>query len=168
MPFTFRYETLLKHRRLLEDKAQRQLAEQVRTRMILTDQLTQMQQDIGRSKGDLGTALVGRVDLSRVGDFTRFNAQATVRGRQLVQRLAQLQTREDAARQHLLDATRQRKALELLRDKDHAQWQADQERREVAELDELASQAYTRQLFAQQAERLAAEPTTETAGRRSA
>ena len=151
MPFTFRYDTLLKHRRILEDRAQRQLADQVRTRMILTDQLTQMQQDIGRSKGDLGDALVGRVDLSRVGDFTRFNAQATVRGRQLVQRLAQMQAKEDAARRQLLDATRQRKALELLRDKDRAAYDADQERRETAELDELSSQAYTRRLFAEQA-----------------
>ena len=153
--FTFRYETLLQHRRNLEDHAQRHLAERVRTRMILTDQLGQMQEDIGRSKGDLSDALVGRIDLSRVGDFTRFNAQATLRGRQLVKRLAELHSQVEAARQQLLTATQQRKALEVLRDKDLAAWKRQQERRETAELDELASQAYTRELFAQQAARQA-------------
>jgi flagellar FliJ protein len=145
--FTFRYETLLRHRRTIEDRCQRELATRVRTRMILTDQLAGMQQDITRSKGDLGDALVGRVDLSRVGEFTRFNAQATVRGRQMVGRLAELEQQVESARQTLLQATRQRKALDVLRERDLAEWKREQARRETAELDEIAGQAYTRRLL---------------------
>ena len=148
--FAFRYEALLQHRRNIEDRSQREMAERVRTRMILTNQLEGMQQDIGRSKQDLGDALVGRVDLSRVGEFTRFNAQATVRGRQLVRRLAELEKHVEQARQQLTTAMQQRKALELLRERDLEQWKRDQARKETAELDELASQAYTRRLFEQQ------------------
>lgn len=149
--FTFRYESLLQHRRNLEDRCQRQLAERVRTQMILTDQLKGMQQTIVRSKSDLGDALTGKIDLSRVGEFTRYNAESTVRGRQLVHRLAELETHIDAARQALLQATQQRKALDLLRERDFKLWRREQERKETAELDELASQAYTRELFARQA-----------------
>ncbi|MEM8739787.1 MAG: flagellar export protein FliJ [Planctomycetota bacterium] len=148
--FTFRYETLLQHRRNLEDQAQRVLAERVRTQMILTDQLRAMQNTITDSKRDLGSALVGRLDLSRVGEFTRFTADATVRGRQLVARLAELEPQIAAARAALLDATRQRQALELLRERDHDRWRREQDRRETAALDEASAQAYTRQLFAQQ------------------
>lgn len=148
--FTFRYESLLQHRRNLEDQAQRQMAERVRTQMILTDQLRGMQTQITDSKRDLGDALVGKIDLSRVGEFTRYNADSTVRGRQLVKRLAELETQVQAARQQLLGATQQRKALDLLRERDLKQWKIEQDRRETAELDELASQAYTRELFAKQ------------------
>ncbi len=158
--FTFRYESLLQHRRNLEDQAQRQMAERVRTQMILRDQLSGMQRQITESKRDLGSALVGKIDLSRVGAFTRYNADSTVRGRQLVQRLAELETQVEAARQALLSATQQRKALDLLRERDLKQWKREQDRRETAELDELASQAYTRQLFAQQ--RAASDGTNET------
>jgi len=151
--FTFRYESLLQHRRNLEDQAQRRLAERVRTQMIFREQLTGMQNQITESKRDLGSALVGKIDLSRVGDFTRYNADSTVRGRQLVQRLAELEPQVEAARQQLLSATQQRKALELLRERDLKQWKLQQDRRETVELDELASQAYTRQLFADQREK---------------
>lgn len=149
--FTFRYESLLQHRRNIEDRCQRQLAERVRTQMIMTDQLRGMQQTIVDSKRDLGGALVGKIDLSQIGEFTRFNAQSTVRGRQLVQRLAQIEPQIVEARNHLLQATQQRKALELLRERDLKAWKREMDRKETAELDELSAQAYTRELFARQA-----------------
>ncbi|MEM6855268.1 MAG: flagellar export protein FliJ [Planctomycetota bacterium] len=148
--FEFRYESLLQHRRNLEDQAQRQMAERVRTQMILTEQLRSMQTQITESKRDLGDALIGKIDLSRVGEFTRYNADSTVRGRELVKRLAELETQVEAARQQLLSATQQRKALDLLRERDLLEWKREQDRKETAELDELASQAYTRRLFAEQ------------------
>lgn len=162
--FIFRYESLLQHRRNLEDQAQRQMAERVRTQMILSDQLRSMQTQITESKRDLGGALVGKIDLSRVGEFTRYNADSTVRGRQLVKRLAELEVQVEAARVQLLDATQQRKALELLRERDLKQWKLDRDRRETAELDELASQAYTRRLFARQRDAIEQRQVDHTAG----
>lgn len=161
--FTFRYESLLQHRRNLEDQAQRQMAERVRTQMILRDQLSGMQSQITESKRDLGDALVGKIDLSRVGEFTRYNADSTVRGRQLVKRLAELEPQVEVARQQLLGAMQQRKALDLLRDRDLKQWKLEQSRRETAELDELASQAYTRKLFADQRDAVEAQAAAERA-----
>lgn len=145
--FTFRYETLLQHRRNIEDQRQRELAEQVRMQMIMKDQLRDMQQGLSTSKRDLGQALIGKVDLSQVGGFTRYNAQATTRGYALVRKLAELQVKVDAARNQLLQATQQRKALEVLRDRDLANWRRDQMRRETAEMDEIAAQAYARRML---------------------
>lgn len=143
--FVFRYETLLNHRRDIEDQCQRELASQMRARMIMTDQLRGMQQDITDSKHRLGSSLVGKVDLSQVGDFTRYNQQATVRGRQLVKRIAEVEIKVVHARQQLLHATQQRKALELLRERDLKQWRKEMDRKETAELDELAAQAFIRE-----------------------
>ena len=50
-------------------------------------------------------------------------------------------------RQALLDATKQRKSLELLRDKHEAQWRYEQNRRETNELDELATTRFARQVM---------------------
>jgi len=148
--FIFRYETLLQHRRTIEDQRQRELAGHVRSQMIMRDQLRNMQETLSSSKRDLGEALVGSVDLSQVGGFTRFNAQSTTRGYALVRKLAELDQAIDAARQALLGATQQRKALDVLKQRDLQAWQREQERKETQRLDELSTQAYTRRLLAQQ------------------
>lgn len=140
--FEFKYETLLRHRRNVEDQRQRELAQLMRSRMILVDQLHQAQQTVRQSRAQLSESLVGRVDLSRIAQFAGYSQQETSRGRQIVQRLAEYERRIADARQTLADAMRQRKALELLRDRQHEQWQREQQRRESAELDELATQRY--------------------------
>jgi len=142
--FRFRFETLLHRRSEIEDQRQRELAQLMRSRMIFLDQLASMQRDISGSKRRLADTLVGRVDLSRVGQFARFSGQATIRGRQLVSKLAELERHIVGARARLIDAVKQRRALELLRDRDREAWEREQRRRETAELDEIAVQRYAR------------------------
>ncbi|HEX7010487.1 MAG TPA: flagellar FliJ family protein, partial [Phycisphaeraceae bacterium] len=127
--FHFQYQSVLEYRRLVEDQRQRELAKHLRVRMILHDQLRAMQQTIRDSKQQLGEALVGRVDLDRIAGFARYSGQAAQRAQQIVARLAQLEKLIETARQHLLEATKQRKALELLRDKHHQRWLQEQQRR---------------------------------------
>lgn len=143
--FHFQYQSVLEHRRLVEDQRQRELAKHLCVRMILHDQLRAMQQTIRDSKQQLGEALVGRVDLDRIAGFARYSGQAAQRAQQIVARLAQLEKLIETARQHLLEATKQRKALELLRDKHHQRWLQEQQRRQQAELDDLATQRYLRE-----------------------
>jgi len=145
--FTFRYQTLLDHRQRLEDEAQRDLAKHLRTRSILHDQLRGEQDTIVRSKRELTGVLVGKVDLSAVAQFARYHGSVAVRARQIVARLAQLEPQIAAARQRLLDATRHRKALELLRDRHLDQWRREQDRREANELDDMTTQRYARRVM---------------------
>ena len=149
--FTFKYQTLLEHRHALEEQRQRELAQQLRGRMILENQLRQMQETIRESKRQLGAGLVGRVDLDAIGRFAGFSGHSSLRAQQLVLKIAEFEKRVDAARTALQDAMRQRKALELLREKHKDAWKRDQAMREALELDEIATQQYTRRLLTEQA-----------------
>ena len=142
--FLFQYETLLKHRSNVEDQCQRELAAELRKQMILMNRLKSMQQTITDSKHALGQGLVGKVDLHAVTHFTSFTHQVTGAGHDIVLKLAEMEGVIAAARQRLLEATRDRKALEHLREKAHAAWRREEARREAAELDELSTQAYAR------------------------
>ncbi len=145
--FQFRFQTLLAHHRRVEDQRQRDLAQHLRTRMILHDQIRDMQDTIRDSKRSMADGLVGTVDLTRVGQFARYSGHAAQRARQIVVKLASLEKQVEEARQALLDASKQRKALELLRDKHEAQWRYEQNRRETNELDELATTRYARRVM---------------------
>jgi len=145
--FRFKFQTLLAHHRRVEDQRQRDLAQQLRTRMILQDQIRDMQDTIRDSKQSMADGLVGKVDLNRVGQFARYSGHAAQRARQIVIKLAALEKKVEEARQTLLEATKQRKALELLRDKHEAKWQYEQNRKETNELDELASTRYARRIL---------------------
>ncbi|NJL32150.1 MAG: flagellar export protein FliJ [Phycisphaerales bacterium] len=143
--FVFKFASVLRHREQVEDQRQRELAQQLRMRMILMSQLQNMQQDISTSKQNLAGSLVGKVDLDQVGQFARFAGQTTVRARQLVGKLAVVEKQVEEARVLLLQATAQRKAMELLRDRHHEIWRSTLDRRETAQLDELAMQSHARE-----------------------
>ena len=115
--FRFRFEIVLRHRTLIEDECQRDMAKVLRHRMILQDQLRLMQETIVDSKRQLGDGLIGRVDLDRVAQFARYSSQVAQRARDIVQKLVTAEKQIEIARQKLLKATRDRKALELLRDR---------------------------------------------------
>lgn len=142
--FQFRFETLLAHRRREEERCQRELATEMRKQMVMRGQLASMQTDIDGARRDLGGALLGAVDLTAVRGFTRFTAETTIRGRQLVERLAQLEHLIAYARKQLMEAVRQRKALDTLRERDREVWQLAQRQAEQARLDEQAAQAWAR------------------------
>jgi flagellar FliJ protein len=146
--FHFRLQVLLDHRRRIEDECQRELAKSLRGRMILQDQLRQMRQTIVDAKRQLGQGLVGRVDLDAVGQFARYSGQSTQRAQQIVVKLAAGERQIAAARDRLLTATRNRKALELLEERQRRAWRQEQDRREAAALDELAVQGYARAMLA--------------------
>lgn len=142
--FQFKLNALLCHRRAVEEERERELAAQLRKRMIFQDQLRQMQQTITQSKRDLRDGLVGFIDLDRVTTFTQYSGQVTWRAEQIVVELASVEKHIETARNNLLEASRERQALELLHNRQFEQWQREQTRIEDAELDELVLQRYWR------------------------
>jgi flagellar export protein FliJ len=142
--FRFSLEPVLRQRQLVEDRCQRELAMVLRQRMILQTQIGQVQRTIRDAKGDLAGDLVGLVDLDRVGRFAHYSGQMTWRVEQIHLRLAALEKQIDQARQNLLHATGARQALDLLRERHRQRWRRDQERREAAELDDLATGQFIR------------------------
>jgi len=138
--FRFQFESVLRHRQMIEDQAQRKLADLLARRGEMVDELSQMQGDISTSKRQLASGLVGKVDVQQIGRFANYSGQVTLRAQTLVRQVAAFDRQVEEARGELLKATQNRRALELLREKHHRKWQQQQERRETAELDEVAMQ----------------------------
>ncbi len=145
--FTFKLEPVLKQRQREEDQRQRDLAKLLRRRMILESQLRQMQQTIIESKRQLGGVLSGRVERDRVSRFARYSGQVTQRAHAIVRELAKLEKYVVSARDALLEATRNRKAMQLLHDRQYARWKQQQQRREDARIDEFNVQRYARSMM---------------------
>ena len=143
--FRFQLDPLLRHRRSAEDRCQRDVAKVLRQRMILQTQVSRLQQNITDSKCRLTGDLVGRVDLDRISQFAHFSGQMTRRAQEIVLRIASIEKQIEEGREKLLTATRARQALELLRDRQFERWRLDQENREAAALDDLATQQFVRQ-----------------------
>ena len=144
--FKFKFEAVLRHRIAVEDGCQRDLAKELRQRMILQDQVRQMQQTIVDSKRQLGDALVGAVQMPRIAVFARYRGQVAQRANALVARLAIVEKQIDGARLRLVEATRGRKAIEILRERHYQRWFREQDRRETVQLDDLALQAHGRRI----------------------
>lgn len=142
--FQFELESLLLKRRSQERDRRRELAAALKQRMDLQDQLRQMQNTIVESKQELGQGLVGTVDMDRVSGFARYSGQVTQRAHASVSQLAGIERRVEAARATLLEATRQRKALEKLREQRYTAWKRANERSEAERLDEIAIQQHIR------------------------
>ena len=140
--FTFRHAAPLKQAALAEQDAQRTLAALLRKRHIFETQLGDMQQTIRTAKADLGAKLVGKVDLAAIGQVARYAGDSTLRGRQIVQRLAVIDRQLNAARSELAERTQRRKSFELLRDRDLTEWTRKQRRKEIAVLDEVAARRH--------------------------
>ncbi len=143
--FRFKLESLLRHRRAVEDAAQLELAKALRGRMILENQVRQMQQTITHSKRELRDGLVGKVDLDAISGFARFSGQCALRARELVGRLSQLHADCQRRREELAAAVRARKAVELLRERQLEAFRREQMRKEAIELDEAATQRFVRE-----------------------
>lgn len=145
--FVFKLESLLNHRRHLEDDCQRELAKHLRQRMILQNELRLIQQNIVESKHALGRGLAGRVDMDQVSQFARFSGQVQSRAMAMVRRLAGVEKSIETSRQRLLEATRARKALELLRQRQLEEFKRRHLRREMFEQDEIAARNYVRDVL---------------------
>lgn len=147
--FVFELEPVLYQRRVVEEQAQRELAQHLRRQLILRTQIRQMQEGIRQSKSSLGEALRGRVDMERVSQFARYSGQSAARAQMVVLELARVEDRVNQSREKLLAATRARQALELLRERRYAAWQQQRLRRETSELDEISIQRHGRRRLAE-------------------
>lgn len=142
--FTFQLEPLLRHRRQIEEEQQRKLAQFLREKAAIENDLRRQQQAIGEDKRTLSGSLVGHVDVDRIRRHAAHVNRATLGAQQAAIRLGVLHQQIAAARDELSEAVRQRKAIEVLRERQYEQWQQDENRREAAMADELAVQQYAR------------------------
>jgi flagellar FliJ protein len=142
--FRFKLEPLLRARRHAEREKQRAVAELQRQRLDLEHALRRRQAFITEGKAALRDRLVGDLDMPSLRAHAGSTVQVMREAERIVLELAGVHKRLEAARGELVEAARDRRSLELLRDRRLAQWKAALNKAEDAALDELAVHAAAR------------------------
>ncbi len=137
--FVFKLRSLLELRQREEDRIRRAVAGLVQQKTAIEDRIRRHQFELMQGKSQMRARLVGSVDT----DALRLHAHAAVGVMREAQtaaiELAGLARRIDLARQELIAARAQRRAVELLRERRFEEWRLEEERREISVLDDLAS-----------------------------
>ena len=157
--FRFRLQTVLEQRERLERDRQRVVAEIDRERLTIEERLRTLQASIAGAKSDLRSRLVGAAEISGGGGMVfipevRAQAGASLhleaQARRAALELAGAYRRLERARTELLVAATARKAVEILRERRHAEWVQENKRVEAVAVDEAATQQFARREGAQQ------------------
>jgi flagellar FliJ protein len=139
--FVFRLETVLKQRRWEEQQRLHELAVRQAHNQKIEQQLRHLEKQVGEANDDMrANRLTGPIDLSFLAAHRRFLAAMQRGAVELMQRLT-LGNRQVAEAQAVVtEAAKRRKVLEKLQEKQFERWRAEQDRREVAQLDEVGTQ----------------------------
>jgi len=139
--FVFKLEAVLRQRGHVEKEKQRALATIQAQMTQLQSELRTLNETVQASTDDLrDNRLTGKLDLHFLAAHRRFTLATQRKAMQLVQRMALVQRAVDEAQQALIEAVKQRKAVEKLREKHHERWKAEIDRKEAAQLDEVSMQ----------------------------
>jgi flagellar FliJ protein len=139
--FTFQLDGVLRHRTNIEHQRKRELAV-IQTQMTALDaELRALDASVQNSITDLRTnRLVGRIDLAFLSAHRRYAFAMQRKAMGIVEKMGAVKIQVDAAKRNLAEASKQRKILEKLRERLYARWREAIERRDVAEMDEIAMQ----------------------------
>ena len=152
--FVFKLDGVLNLRLRTEQQAQRAAAERQAEVNRVTDELRHLNADLQSAADELRAHhLTGRVDVGYLAAHRRFTADVTRRGSALMAKIALAERSAAEAKARLAEAAKQRRILEILRDKQHARWRADETRRELAEADDASGRWFdmeTRQTLQQE------------------
>ncbi len=136
--FVFTLQPVLKARRRAEEELQRVVAQIERERMRLEDVLRGHQRSLVSDKDLLRAGLTGVIDVRDLRLQANCARQIMRRAQQIVLELAGVYKRLEAARVRLIEATRDRRVIELVRERRYEQWKTALDKAETADLDELA------------------------------
>jgi len=139
--FVFRLSGVLRHRRHVERERQRDLAALDARMTIQRGLFAELDQAVRATLDDLrNNRLIGRIDVAFLQAHRRYMIAMRKKAFDMAGEMAVLQQQIDKARLALTRAATDRKALELLRERRRTEWASDQNRREIAELDEVGLQ----------------------------
>jgi flagellar FliJ protein len=144
MAFKFQLQAVLEHRRHLEDLAKAEYAEKIGAQNQIKQQIAWLEDEHKRAREEMHLNSAGGMPAN---DYILANEYATVLRLQSLReqsKLPMLEIEIEAARQKLLEATRNRKVLEKLREKHLARYNKEMLSFEQKLMDEAAVSAFTR------------------------
>ena len=145
--FIFQLDGVLRHRERVEKDRQRELAVVLKEMARLEAELAVLDQETKQNASDVRDHhLLGELKLSFLAAHRRYMLAMQRKIIALAQKMAQHQLVVDQARTALAEASKQKKILEKLRERQQEAWTAKLNRRENSDLDELATQMSFRQI----------------------
>src|SRR5437867_2965313 len=135
--FTFKLAGVLEHRKQLERQRQRELAVAQQKVLGVQAEIDALNAVKRSSSDHLRT---GRLTAASLAAHQRFAAAMRQKATSLARQLDHARHEVEGAQLTLLEAAKQRKIMEKLRERELARWTEAQQRRESAEADEVARQ----------------------------
>ncbi len=141
--FHFGLDPVLRQRARDEDDKQRALAAVLRQQLGIENRLRIIQHDIDASKSSLGSRLGGTVDTNAIRAQASMTMALDLQARQFALELAEVYRKVQMARTHLLEASKCRKSMELLRERRFELWKRERDQRENREADDMTMMRLT-------------------------
>jgi len=139
--FVFKLEGVLEHRRNVERERQRAVAENRAQMTALENQLRDLDRRAQESTQDLrNNRLTGALDMQFIAAHRRFMIAMQRQAMELAQKMAGVQRKLEEAQKELLEAAKQRKVIEKLKEKQLERWRAEMARSEANQMDEIGMQ----------------------------
>lgn len=137
--FQFKLKPVLRLRVAERDDRRTRLAEAYHAERILRDRLTEAEAERGRVRDMVRTASSpGQVDVDALLRTHRYELVVAAQVFAIEQQLKQVAEEVERRRQALVEADRQVRVMEKLRDRQFAEFQQQEFRKEVKQLDEIA------------------------------
>ena len=143
--FIFQFQAVLQHREHVEYERQRELATVQAKMTALEMQLRQLDEEVKTSNEIMRRDhLTGRIDTGILVAHRRYLSMTQMQASEIIAAMAKVNVELEAARLKLSVAARDRKTMEILRDKYQNQWKQKLLQSQAAEQDEIAMQMYYR------------------------
>lgn len=144
--FEFRLASLLRLRESVRDQRRAALAEAYRVDELLQQRLAQIARELGwlreRARRAAGP---GHIDVDQLLEAQRYELALRAEERQFQRQRAAVAAEIERRRQALVEADREVRTLEKLREKQWQAWQSEENRRQTRQLDEMAQQRFLRE-----------------------
>jgi len=151
--FIFQLEAVLRHRQRIERDRQGDLAVAQKEMVRLEADLRAIDHEVKQATADVrDNRLTGRLDLNYLAAHRRYMLGMQRKVMALAQKMAAQQKLVEDARRALADASKQKKVMEKLEERQFQRWLAALALREAGELDELTTQLSFRSLAEQREE----------------
>jgi flagellar FliJ protein len=138
--FLFHLDGLLRHRKNQERERQRDLAVIAAEMARLQGEVESLNSTVATTLDDLrSNRLVGKIDVQFLSAHRRYILSVQRKTASIAQKMTVVQKQIDDARLQLMEAARQRKMLEKLREKHHQTWLSQQNHHEFLEADDIGT-----------------------------
>lgn len=139
--FVFGLQTVLEQREIEETLCKKELFEAQLAQKRLMDDLAELEGQIrGANESMRNEHLVGILKPTMIATHRRYLIAMKQRVFTLADSIAVARTNVEAKQRKLAEAAKNKKVIELLRDKQKSRWDAEQNRREHAAADDVAMQ----------------------------